>query len=169
MLYKQDAGKVQHTYCRWKFHTGTIGTLKFTLKNNIKEDSTEKLPGGHLYFRLDIILVKGLSKHTLNTYFSGMKRAPKYACLHAFFIICPHVFSTICQYDQKHLFFKILHVFAPLNDVRMYIARSWKATLITWFFFLSNFKYKCPPGKLQWNLCYLGMRKTVNFPHFYPN
>ena len=28
--------------------------------------------GGHLYFNLDIILVKGLSKHTLNTYFSGM-------------------------------------------------------------------------------------------------
>ena len=33
--------------------------------------------GGHLYFRLDIILVKGLSKHTLNTYFSGMKIDPK--------------------------------------------------------------------------------------------
>ena len=33
--------------------------------------------GGHLYFRLDIILVKGLSKHTLNAYFSGMKIDPK--------------------------------------------------------------------------------------------
>ena len=40
--------------------------------------------GGHLYFRLDIILVEGLSKHTLNTYFSGMKIDPKYAFLHAF-------------------------------------------------------------------------------------
>ena len=38
-------------------------------------------PGGHLYFRLDIILVKRLSKHTLNTYFSGMKIDPKYAVL----------------------------------------------------------------------------------------
>ena len=44
--------------------------------------------GWHLYFRLDIILVKGLSKHTLNTYFSGMKINPKYAFLHAFFWIC---------------------------------------------------------------------------------
>ena len=38
--------------------------------------------GGHLYFRLDNILVKGLSKHTLNTYFSGMKKDPKYVFLH---------------------------------------------------------------------------------------
>ena len=44
--------------------------------------------GVHLYFRLDIILVKGLSKHILNTYFSGMKVDPKYAFLHAFFLIC---------------------------------------------------------------------------------
>ena len=41
--------------------------------------------GGHLYFRLDIIRIKGLSKHTLNTYFAGMKIDPKYVFLHAFF------------------------------------------------------------------------------------
>ena len=46
-------------------------------------------PGGHLYFRLDIILVKALSKHTLNTYFSGTKIDPNYAFLHAFFLVCP--------------------------------------------------------------------------------
>ena len=43
--------------------------------------------GGHLYFRLDIIRVKRLSEHTLNTYFSCMKIDPKYAFLHAFFCI----------------------------------------------------------------------------------
>ena len=43
--------------------------------------------GGHLNLKLDIIRVKGLSKHTLNTYFSGMKIDPKYAFLHAFFLI----------------------------------------------------------------------------------
>ena len=31
-------------------------------------------------------------------------------------------------------FFPILHVFAPLNDVRVNIAWSWKTTLITWIF-----------------------------------
>ena len=41
--------------------------------------------GGHLYFRLDIIRVKGLSKRTLNMYFPGMKIDLKYAFLHAFF------------------------------------------------------------------------------------
>ena len=45
--------------------------------------------GGHIYFRLAIILVKGLSKHTLNTYFLGMKTDPKYAFLHAISSICP--------------------------------------------------------------------------------
>ena len=30
--------------------------------------------------------------------------------------------------------FPILHVFAPLNDVHVYFAWSWKTTLITWFF-----------------------------------
>ena len=29
--------------------------------------------GGNWYLKLDTIRVKGLSKHTLNTYFSGMK------------------------------------------------------------------------------------------------
>ena len=38
-----------------------------------------KRGGRNLYFRLDIILVKGLSKHTLNMYFLGMKIDPKYA------------------------------------------------------------------------------------------
>ena len=38
--------------------------------------------------------------------------------------------------------------FAPLNDIRAYIAWSWKTTLITLIFFtwmISNFKYKWPP------------------------
>ena len=50
-------------------------------------------------------------------------------------------------------FFPILHIFAPLNDVRVCIAWSWKSNLITWIFFtrmISNFKYKCPhPGSAQ--------------------
>ena len=38
--------------------------------------------------RGDIRLVHGLTKSTLITYFSGMKIDPKYAFLHAFFLIC---------------------------------------------------------------------------------
>ena len=35
-------------------------------------------------------------------------------------------------------FFPILHVFEPLNDVRTYIAWSWKTTLITWISFYED-------------------------------
>ena len=61
--------------------------------------------GGNLYFRLDIILVKGLSKHTLNTYFPGMKIDPKYAFLQAFSLICLSCPVQDFQYDQKHILF----------------------------------------------------------------
>ena len=94
--------------------------------------------GGHLYFRLDIILIKRLSKHTLNTCFSGMKIDPKYAFLHAFFLICPSCpFQNLSILPKVHpFFFKFCTFLHPLNNVRAYIAWSWKTTLITWFFFL---------------------------------
>ena len=43
---------------------------------------TQQQVGGNtcIYVRLDIILVKGLSKHTLNMYFSGMKIDPINLC-----------------------------------------------------------------------------------------
>ena len=91
---------------------------------------------GDLYFRLDIILVKGLSKHTLNTYFSGMKIDPKYAFLHMFFLICVSCsFQNLSIWPKTLLFFPILHIFAPLNDLRTYTACSRKTTLITWIFY----------------------------------
>ena len=71
----------------WKFFALKFFCIRPPL-TSVCERSLEKMHGsgggGHLYFRLDIILVKGLSKHTLNTYFSGMKIDPKYA----FFSIC---------------------------------------------------------------------------------
>ena len=82
-----------------------------------------------------IRLVHGHTKNTLITYFSGMKIDPKYAFLHAFFLICPSCpFQNLSIWPKKHLFFPILHSFAPLNDVRAYSAWSWKTTLITWIF-----------------------------------
>ena len=73
-------------------------------------------PGAHLYCRLDIILEKGLSKHTLNTHFSGMKIDPKYAFLHAFFLICPSCpFQKFVTMTKNTPFFPILHIIAPLK------------------------------------------------------
>ena len=52
-----------------------------------------------------------------------------------FFLICPSCpFQNLSIWPKTHPFFPILHVFAPLNDVRAYIALSWKTTLITWIF-----------------------------------
>ena len=94
-------------------------------------------PGGYLYFRLDINLVKGLSKHTLNTYFSGMKIDPKDMFLHAFLLICPSCpFQNLSLWRKTYPLFPILHIFAPRNNVGVHIAYSWKTSLITWFFFL---------------------------------
>ena len=62
--------------------------------------------GGHLYFRLDIIRVKGLSKRTLNTYFLGMKIDPKYAFLQAFYLICLQcTFQNLSICPKTHPFF----------------------------------------------------------------
>ena len=92
-------------------------------------------PGATRMARGGIRLVHGLTKSTLIMYFSGMKIDPKYAFLYAFcliFLSCP--FQNLSISPKIHPFFPILHVFAPLNDVRAYIAWSWKTTLITWIF-----------------------------------
>ena len=52
-----------------------------------------------------IRLVHGLTKSTLITYYSGMKKDPKYAFLHAFFLICLSCAFQICLYAQKHTLF----------------------------------------------------------------
>ena len=105
--------------------------------------------GGHLYFRLDIILVKGLSKHTLNTYFSGVKLYPKYVFLQAFFLILSIMsfpkFVNTCM-TKNTPFFPILHVFAPLNDVRTLPGPENNPNYVNFFTrMISNFKYKWPP------------------------
>ena len=53
-------------------------------------------------------------------------------------------------------FFPILHVFAPLNDVRAYIAWSWKTTLITWIFLRGWYptsNTSGPPGHITHCVC----------------
>ena len=97
-----------------------------------------------------IRLVHGLTKSTLITYYSGMKKDPKYAFLHAFFFNLPVMFFPKFVFMTKNTpFFQILHVFAPLNDVRTYSAWSWKTTLITWIFgraWYPHWHSSGPPG-----------------------
>ena len=72
-----------------------------------------------------IRLVHGLIKSTLIMYFSGMKIDPKYRVFACIFLNLPVMFfpKYVCM-TQNTPFFPILHVFAPLNDVREYSAWS---------------------------------------------
>ena len=76
--------------------------------------------GGHLYVRLDIIFIKGLSKHTLNMYFSGMKIDPKIRVFACVFLNLsfpkfvnmtknPHPF--IFMYENRPYKYMFLHAF----------------------------------------------------------
>ena len=116
--------------------------------------------GGHLYFRLDIILVKGLSKHTLNTHFSGMKIDPKFVFLHAFFLICP---SCPFQNDQKHtLFSNFARFCTPKRCTRIHcLVLKNNPNYVNFFTrMISNFKYKWPPGNYIF-LTFVVSRKYV--------
>ena len=58
-------------------------------------------------------------------------------------------FPKLVYMAKNTPFFPILHVFAPLNDVRAYTALSWKTTLITWIFlrgWYSTSNTGGPPG-----------------------
>ena len=70
-------------------------------------DLTVHAPGGHLYFRVDIILVKGRSKLALSTYFPNMKIDPNYTFCMFFFSVLffHHVLSKICKNDKNTPFF----------------------------------------------------------------
>ena len=78
-------------------------------------------------------------KRTFKTYpkhvFFRYENRPKihvFACVFLnFFIIS---FPRFVNMTKNTPFFPILHVFAPLNDVRAYIDWSWKTTLIMWIF-----------------------------------
>ena len=109
--------------------------------------------GGYSNCKGGIRLVHGHTKSTLITYFSGMKTDPKYAFLHAFFLICPSCpFQNLSIMTKNTPFFPILHVFAPLNDVRAYSVWSWKTTLITWIFgqaWYPPWHSSAPPGQKE--------------------
>ena len=111
---------------------------------------TIKPQGHHLYFRLDIILVKGLSRHTLNTYFSDMKIDPKYAFLHAFFLIClSYPFQNLSIWPKTHPFFQFCTFLHPKRCMHVHcLVLKNNPNYVNFFTrMISNFRYKCPPMK----------------------
>ena len=89
-------------------------------------------------------------KHPYHVLFRYEKRPyiRVFACI---FLNLPVMFFPKLVYMTKNTpFFQILHVFAPLNDVRAYSAWSWKTILITWIFGWAWYPltFECPPGKI---------------------
>ena len=104
---------------------------------------------GHLYFKLDIILVKGVSKHTLNTYFLCMEIDLKYAVLHAFFLIslCPFQNLSICP--KTHTVFQFCTFLHPTNIHCLVLKNN--SNFFFFFIFLRGWhptSNKIPPGFL---------------------
>ena len=61
-----------------------------------------------------IRLVHGLTKSTLITYYLGMKKDPKYAFLHAFFLICLSCsFQNLSIWPKTHPFFQFYTFLHP--------------------------------------------------------
>ena len=105
--------------------------------------------------REGIMLVHGLTKSTLITYFSGMKIDPKYAFLHAFFLICLvawHVLSKICLYDQKHtLFSNFTHFCTPKRHTRVHclVLKNNPNYVNFWTSLIPPWHSTGPPGTLS--------------------
>ena len=111
-----------------------------------------------------------------NTHYKHRENWLQIRVLHAVFFLSFFLsflsimsFQNMTTSPKTHLFPPILHVFAPLNDVRAYIAWSWKTTIIVvvvvvvvclfvcFCFFLtgliSNFKNKtCLPHTSSWHV-----------------
>ena len=103
---------------------------------------------GALVYWLDIILVKGLSKHTLNTYFSGVKIYPKYVFLHAFFFICPIMsFPKFVNMTKTHPFSNFACFCTPkwCTRVQCLVLKN-NPNYVNFFTrMISTFEYKWPP------------------------
>ena len=96
----------------WRMVNSTVPILLQNCRPNCRGGG-----GGHLYLRLDIILVKGLSKHTLNTYFSGMKIDPKYS----FFLICVLCpFQNLSIWPKTYLFSNFARFCIPKRCMRVH-------------------------------------------------
>ena len=89
--------------------------------------------------------------HPKHIFFRYENSYPKYTFLHAFFFNLSVMSFPKFVMSKNIPFFPILHVFAPLNDVRAYIAWSWKNNPNYVNFFtrmISNSKNKWPPRAL---------------------
>ena len=120
---------IKHNYCQWSALQYVASSIHHLLLSD-KITTLTATPGGATRMaRGGIRLVHGHTKNTLITYFTGMKIDPKYAFSCIFLNLSVMSFPKFVYMTKNTPYVPILHVFAPLNDVRAYSASSWKTTL----------------------------------------
>ena len=131
-------------------------------------------PGGPLEWQDEVIrLVHGHTKSTLITYFSGMKIDPKYAFLHAFFLICPSCpFQNLSVYDQKHtLFFQFCTFYTPerCTCAQCLVLKNNPNYVNFWTSLIPPLTFEWPPPESFLNLKFqnITVSNNMNFPSLF--
>ena len=100
---------------------------------------------------MDIILVKGFSKHTLSTYFRSMKIDPNCAVYMLFLKFSIMFFSKFVKMTKTHSFSNFAWFCTPKRCTHVHrLLLTNNSNYVNFFTrMISNFKYKCPsPGPL---------------------
>ena len=108
--------------------------------------------GGTRMARGGIRLVHGLTKSTLITYFSGMKKDPKYAFLHAFFLICLSCsFQNLSIWPKNTLFSNFARFCTPKRCmcVQYLVLKNNPNYVNFWTSLMPPWHLSAPPGNLM--------------------
>ena len=101
-----------------------------------------------------IRLVHGLTKSTLITYFSGMKKDPKYVFLHAFFLICLSCsFQNLSIWPENTPFFSNFARFCTpkrCTHVKCLVLKNNPNYVIFWTSLIPPLIFEWPPGGWGW-------------------
>ena len=105
--------------------------------------------GGTRMARGGIRLVHGLTKNTLITYYSGMKKDPKYTFLHAFFLICLSCsFQNFSLWQKCTLFSNFAHFYTPKRYTRVQclVLKNNPNYVKFWTSLIPPLTFEWPPG-----------------------
>ena len=130
------------------------------------------LPGGATRMaRGGIRLVHGLTKSTLITYYSGMKKDPKYVLLHAFFSICLSCsFQNLSIWPKTHPFFQFCTFLHPKRCTRVQclVLKNNPNYVNFWTSLIPPLTIQvAPPGHFAHRLWFFAPFKSIFLRHSY--
>ena len=122
-----------------------LSTLQVPLHPHPTNKPTNTPRGATQMARRGIRFVHGHTKSTLITYFSGMKVDPKYAFLHAFFLICPSCpFQNLSIWPKTHPFFQFCTP-KQCTRVQCVVLKNNPNYVNFWMSLIPPLTFECPP------------------------